>query len=130
LIIFLESKAVYESFIQQVNQDTQDIFEILKALELCHLPNQEYIDCITSYGEIWNAQLFCKYLKSQGLSAIFLDAREVLCVEIDANSEFPNVNWKVTEEKMKTFLNSIDQNVNVLVVTGFLSKLILFQKIF
>lgn len=107
-----------QSFCSSLEQNCKDLQEILRGLSLLKSHSERAIEFISGYGELWSAQLLNFYLQSIGLKSQWLDAREVLRVEAQANNVL--VNWSASQLNLDKQLKK--DTSDFLVITGYIAS--------
>ena len=128
------SAAELASFIVRVQADADDMRDISHALFITRHITIAVKDLLLAYGEIWSALLFASYLRSRGVRVAFLDARDVLCVELPEGGVGGSgtrwrpdvafeVNWRISSECLARFVKGLpDDGVDALVITGYIAR--------
>jgi len=98
--------------------DFIDITEVLRGVWLARTASVQTVELVSGYGEIWSAQFLCAFLKSQGKSATWLDARLVLVVQ--PTEAAVNVVWKDSIAKLTAWLEK--NTAETVVITGFVAS--------
>jgi aspartokinase/homoserine dehydrogenase 1 len=95
--------------------DVNAIKEVLRGVWITRLASERIIEFVSGHGELWSAQLMHAYLESQNQRSSWLDAREVLVVEPNANSVA--VDWPLSKQKLQAKRLETD----FLIVTGYIA---------
>ncbi len=103
--------------IAEIDKDFADIEDVLRASRVMGTALDNAIGAVAGFGEIWSARLLTGHLRDRGMSAVMLDARQVLVVApADAA---PAVNWEVSRENLDSWLS--DNPGDVTVITGYVA---------
>lgn len=105
-----------QSLQQTVVSDFNAIKEVLRGVWITRLASERIIEFVSGHGELWSAQLMQAHLESQNHRSSWLDAREVLVVEPNANTVA--VDWKLSKQKLQA--HPLD--TEVLVITGYIAS--------
>lgn len=103
---------------ERLDKDAKDLEDILRAtfiLRSCSEPTLEYV---SGHGELWSARLLAALLRSRGVDARFVDAREVLVVR--PGEIAPVVEWEESRQRMTRALLKMPSDV--LVITGYIAS--------
>ena len=109
------------AFVEQFENDLNDIRRILEALALVKATSRRSQDMVSGFGELWSARLLSSLLAVRGNSrenVLFIDARDVLVVE--AGEMGPVVVWGKTRENLATVLPR--DFSGLLVMTGYIAR--------
>jgi aspartate kinase len=122
-----EREAFHKAILKQLFEENDPIYEEIEGLfsELREkyeerLPENydfEY-DQVVSYGELISTKTISAYLNKSGVSAKWMDAREL--IRTDRNYREADVDWKRTEELFKERFIPGFQRARVLVTQGFI----------
>jgi aspartokinase/homoserine dehydrogenase 1 len=104
-------------FARKLGDDLRAIADVLKAVGVMRECSDRIRDFVSGHGELWSATILAEYLKAQGYSCAFVDAREVLIVEPETPS--PVIQWKESEEAFEKYR---DTSLDMLVITGFICR--------
>ncbi|HUG07297.1 MAG TPA: bifunctional aspartate kinase/homoserine dehydrogenase I [Acidimicrobiia bacterium] len=103
--------------IAEIDKDFADIEDVLRASRVMGAALDNAIGAVAGFGEIWSARLLTGHLRDRGVSAVMLDARQVLVVApADAS---PAVNWEVSRENLDSWLSENPGDVTV--ITGYVA---------
>ena len=69
-----------------IQQDAKDILSVVQSLKMINSVPPVSMEVVTGFGEIWSAQTLHAYLQTQKVPTAWLDAREVLVVKSEGNS--------------------------------------------
>lgn len=100
---------------ETVHSDFNAIKEVLRGVWITRLASERIIEFVSGHGELWSAQLLHSYLESRDYSSSWLDAREVLVVEPNANTV--TVDWQASKQKLQAHPIETD----FLVITGYIA---------
>jgi len=103
-----------------LEQDFLDIAEILRGIYLSRTADFRTAELISGYGEIWSARFLSATLSKRGVSASFVDAREVLVVE--SGESWVQVDWEKSQKKIDELWNRIQWHNDCVVITGFIAS--------
>ena len=109
------------AFVEQFENDLNDIRRILEALALVKATSRRSQDMVSGFGELWSARLLSSLLAVRGNSrenVLFIDARDVLVVE--AGEMGPVVVWGKTRENLATVLPC--DFSGLVVMTGYIAR--------
>ena len=109
------------AFVEQFENDLNDIRRILEALALVKATSRRSQDMVSGFGELWSARLLSTLLAVRGNgqeNVLFIDARDVLVVE--AGEMGPVVVWGKTRENLATVLPR--DFSGLLVMTGYIAR--------
>ena len=109
------------AFVEQFENDLNDIRRILEALALVKATSRRSQDMVSGFGELWSARLLSSLLTVRGNSrenVLFIDARDVLVVE--AGEMGPVVVWGKTRENLATVLPR--DFSGLVVMTGYIAR--------
>src|SRR5689334_19367210 len=98
--------------------DFNAIKEVLRGVWITRLASERIIEFVSGHGELWSAQLMNAYLESCNHHSSWLDAREVLVVEPNANSVA--VDWPLSKQKLQTALAQRPET-DFLIITGYIA---------
>lgn len=99
-------------------QDFSNLNDILKGVFLTKKASERVIELVSGFGEVWSAQLLHGYLRSQGVDACWLDARQVLVV--DPHEKRVTVDFVESLAKLKSWLN--ENTSPLIIITGFVAS--------
>ncbi|MDC7233267.1 MAG: aspartate kinase [Spirochaetales bacterium] len=95
-----------------------DLSEILHGVELVRECSLKSMDLIMSFGERLNCMQVAEYLKFKGLSARYIDSRDI--VKTDSTHGKGNVNFERTYREVKRALHDSDKVIPV--ICGFIAS--------
>ncbi|HTG85427.1 MAG TPA: bifunctional aspartate kinase/homoserine dehydrogenase I, partial [Pyrinomonadaceae bacterium] len=95
------------------------IKEVLRGVWITRLASERIIEFVSGHGELWSAQLLDAYLQSQHHPAQWLDARQILIVESNANAV--TVDWETSKQKLQAWRSDVPET-DFLVITGFIAS--------
>ncbi len=101
---------------ETVVADLNAIKEVLRGVWITRLASERIVEFVSGHGELWSAQLLHAYLESRDHRSSWLDAREVLVVEPNANTV--TVDWETSKQKLQAHPLETD----FLVITGFIAS--------
>ena len=101
---------------ETVDSDFNAIKEVLRGVWITRLASERIIEFVSGHGELWSAQLLHAYLESRDYRSSWLDARETLVVEPNANTVM--VDWQTSKQKLLAHPLETD----FLVITGYIAS--------
>ena len=101
---------------ETVHSDFSAIKEVLRGVWITRLASERIIEFVSGHGELWSAQLLHAYLESRDYRSSWLDARETLVVEPNANTVM--VDWQTSKQKLLAHPLETD----FLVITGYIAS--------
>jgi len=101
-----------------VESDFVDIEDVLRASSVMGTASETAMSAVAGFGEVWSARLLAAYLRTRGIDAVWLDAREVLVVT--PSMPAPVVEWEATRQRLTGWL--ADHDCHTLVITGFIAS--------
>jgi len=104
--IYNEIEAVFDQLLQKYNQPLSTLFDL------------EY-DQIVSLGEVVSTMIVAAFLKEEGSSVAWADAREL--IRTNATYREGTVDWTVTEKIIREKFTPVFQNTDIQVTQGFIS---------
>jgi aspartokinase/homoserine dehydrogenase 1 len=104
--------------VAQVESDFVDIEDVLRASSVMGTASESAMSAVAGFGEVWSARLLAAYLRTRGIDAVWLDAREVLVVT--PSTPAPVVEWEATRQRLTGWL--ADHDCDTLVITGFIAS--------
>lgn len=104
--------------IAHLDKEFADIAHVLRATRVMGAALDNAIGAVAGFGEVWSARLLAAYLRQQGSSATWMDAREVLVVHPAEPS--PAVDWETSGERLDVWL--ADHPEEIVVITGFIAS--------
>lgn len=115
-----------KTIISLLDADLRDISDLLRAVHLMRIANDQVLELISGYGEIWSANIMAAAFRLEGLPFKFLNARDVLFV-----NEATKVDWSKSQLKLIEFINGMDlesfangKPTAHLMITGFIASTI------
>ena len=108
-----------QHLIDVVRSDFNAIKEVLRGVWITRLASERIIEFVSGHGELWSAQLLDAYLQSQHHPAQWLDARQILIVESNANAV--TVDWETSKQKLQAWRSDVPET-DFLVITGFIAS--------
>jgi aspartokinase/homoserine dehydrogenase 1 len=109
-----ESATLRETIVSDFNA----IKEVLRGVWITRLASERIIEFVSGHGELWSAQLLHNYLESQNHRSSWLDARQVLVVEPNANTIA--VDWELSKQKLQTW-QAHRSETDFIVITGYIA---------
>lgn len=104
---------------QTIISDFSAIKEVLRGVWITRLAPERIMEFVSGHGELWSAQLLHAYLESQNHRSSWLDARQVLVVEPNANSIA--IDWQLSKQKLQTWqTHSVE--TDFLIITGYIAS--------
>lgn len=103
-----------------IYQEIEDLFEQLALLynhPLAENRSFQY-DQIIAYGELISSKILAAYLKDQGYSAQWLDAKTI--IRTDNQYQEAQVDWTKTKELCKQKVQPLLENVSIAITQGFI----------
>jgi aspartokinase/homoserine dehydrogenase 1 len=104
--------------VSRLDKDFEDIKDVLRASSVMGTALSNAIGAVAGFGEVWSARLLATHLRNRGVSAVMLDARDVLVVTPAETA--PVVDWDRSGENLRAWLAENDGDV--VVVTGFIAS--------
>src|SRR5689334_21634725 len=101
---------------ETVVSDFSAIKEVLRGVLITRLASERIIEFVSGHGELWSAQMMHGYLESRNHRSSWLDAREVLVVEPNANSVA--VDWPLSKQKLQAWPGL---ETDFLIITGYIA---------
>ncbi|HWF89203.1 MAG TPA: aspartate kinase, partial [Pyrinomonadaceae bacterium] len=96
--------------------DFSAIREVLRGVWITRLASDRIIEFVSGHGELWSAQMMHAYLESCDHCSSWLDAREVLVVEPNANSVA--IDWALSKQKLQAWPRL---ETDFLIITGYIA---------
>ncbi len=103
----------------QLPEVLAELTEILQALQKLKAPSQKIKDRVVSFGEILSAKLVAHLLQNEGLSAEFVDARNLIKVKNDLSGA--DIDCFLSEKLTLAYFKSLRPG-QVPVITGFIAS--------
>ncbi len=103
----------------QLPEVLAELTEILQALQKLKAPSQKTKDRVVSFGEILSAKLVAHVLQNEGLSAEFVDARNLIKVKNDLSGA--DIDCFLSEKLTLAYFKSLRPG-QVPVITGFIAS--------
>ncbi|HUG31459.1 MAG TPA: bifunctional aspartate kinase/homoserine dehydrogenase I [Acidimicrobiia bacterium] len=113
--LFIDS--VSGDLIASIDEDFADIREVLRASSAMGAALDDAIGVVAGFGEVWSARLLTALLRSRGVDAGLLDAREILVITPAETT--PMVEWEASQANLDVWLAGHDEDV--VVITGFIA---------
>ncbi|HUE81419.1 MAG TPA: bifunctional aspartate kinase/homoserine dehydrogenase I [Pyrinomonadaceae bacterium] len=107
-----------EAIVTRLASDFQDVKEVLRGVWVAQSFAEPILEFISGYGELWSAQLLHATLEAQGVSATWLDARQVLIVEPAGPAV--NIDWETSSSNIQNWL--ANEQADFLVITGYIAS--------
>ncbi len=104
--------------LSKIDADCGEIEEILRGIFLTRGYSHRTLEMISGYGELWSAQFLNAYLKSNHIQSDWLDARQVLVV--DVVDKMVSVDWNTSRKKMDEWLKR--NHSQILIITGYVAS--------
>jgi len=101
-----------------VRQQIEDDFQILVANLTPGRPPDELYDQVVSLGEILATRIIAAFLESEGVPALWTDAREYICT--DDTFREGKVDWDKTEAQIRSLIPELESHV--LITQGFIGR--------
>ena len=101
---------------ETVVSDFNALREVLRGVWITRLAAERIIEFVSGHGELWSAQLMNAHLETHNHRSSWLDARDVLVVEPNANTVA--VDWKVSKE----ILQAHRLDTEIVVITGYIAS--------
>jgi bifunctional aspartokinase / homoserine dehydrogenase 1 len=101
---------------ETVHRDCNAIKEVLRGVWITRLASERIIEFVSGHGELWSAQMLHAYLESRDHRSSWLDARQTLVVEPNANTV--TVDWQTSKQKLQAHHIETD----FLVITGYIAS--------
>lgn len=98
-------------------RDAGDIADVLRGIWLGKSCSRLTVELVAGYGELWSAQMLAAHLVATGLSAEWLDARQVLTVR--PGELGPLVEFSISTRAMSDWL--APRRLEWMVVTGYIA---------
>jgi aspartokinase/homoserine dehydrogenase 1 len=101
----------------RIDDDVRDIADILRAVAVLRGHSATIDEIVSGYGEVWSAQILAAHLRSNGASAAWLDAREILVV---TQGELgPVIEWEESKRRLDAYLEKTD--ADIIIITGYVA---------
>ncbi|RHY02293.1 hypothetical protein DYB36_003002 [Aphanomyces astaci] len=116
--------AVAAPILDSIRADLKTLEDLLKAISIMRSYNENVTELVSGHGELWSARILTavlnQHLIEQGKAErfAFVDAREVLVVELDDNHG-PVVQYAETKQRLSTLMDTLGNHTH-LVITGFI----------
>ncbi|RHY91686.1 hypothetical protein DYB35_006624 [Aphanomyces astaci] len=116
--------AVAAPILDSIRADLKTLEDLLKAISIMRSYNENVTELVSGHGELWSARILTAVLNQnlieQGKAErfAFVDAREVLVVELDDNHG-PVVQYAETKQRLSTLMDTLGNHTH-LVITGFI----------
>ena len=110
--------------VSAIERDCEDLSDVLRAAWILRDGSRGSFDMVMGQGEIWAAQILAAALAARGITAGWMDAREVLAVEPGRSRTVPEILWDSTRERLAAWQQSNDGACETLVITGFIAATI------
>jgi aspartokinase/homoserine dehydrogenase 1 len=107
--------------IERIERDCEDLNDVLRAAWILRDGSRGTFDMVMGQGELWSAQILGAALTAKGISASWLDAREVLVIETGV-SRAPEVDWKAAEKRLSAWQAKDANRGDVVVISGFVAS--------
>lgn len=138
----LAGDAIAEEVGATINKDAGELFGVIRAVSMLRAVPASTMELVTGYGEIWSAMTMQAYLRTQDVPSAWLDARDVLVVEVtgggglgekgSSNTVGTDPLWEPTAKRVVDWFAAPEQDtlmrkVNckeaapIVIVTGFVA---------
>ncbi len=107
----------YNQIAQELNDNHQKLKDLLSGVSLIQEASPKTMDFVVSFGERNCAFILAHYLKSQGLPAEYIDARQL--IKTDDHYGAAVVDFKLTNQLISDRLSS---DKAIYVITGFIGS--------
>ena len=104
---------------ETIVSDFNAIKEVLRGVWITRLASERIIEFVSGHGELWSAQLLHAHLESRGHRSTWLDARQVLVVEPNANTIA--VDWQISKQKLQAWQSRHPES-DFIVLTGYIAS--------
>jgi aspartate kinase len=108
-----------KAFAEELSFAKGELAELFKRVSRRSLPLSMMKDAIVSYGEQLSSRLLVEVLKSNGISARYMDSRRLIVTDDEYGAAQPV--WNETERLIKIELESLIENGEVPVMGGFIA---------
>ncbi len=108
---------IYNQIAEELNENHQKLKDLLSGVSLIQEASPKTKDFVVSFGERNCAFILSHFIKSQGLPAEYIDARQL--IKTDDNYGAAVVDFKLTNQLITNKLNS---NKAIYVITGFIGS--------
>jgi bifunctional aspartokinase / homoserine dehydrogenase 1 len=113
-----ENSSLTAELIQVFENDESVLRDLLRAVSLSRSCAEPTLEMIAGHGELWSAQMLNAYMKSQGISSRWLDARLVLVVTHGETG--PVIEWEVSQKKFDQWI--AQTKTDYVVITGYIAS--------
>ncbi len=116
-----------------IEKDFHELEEVLRGIALVRSASEKIVEFVSGHGEVWSAHILAAYLKSLGVAARYLDAREVVIVDSDDSPISSNksrvVQWDESLNRLNSWFKVTENKPDyspheTLVITGFVASTI------
>lgn len=114
----LVNEKLFDRVWQALEGDFSKVEEILLSITLVRSVSEPVVEMISGFGEVWSAQLLNAHLQSQGISSVWLDARDILVVASAPLSV--DVNWDESKQRLNSWLQA-QPITDYVIITGFVA---------
>mmetsp|Transcript_66872 Transcript_66872/g.160083 ORF Transcript_66872/g.160083 Transcript_66872/m.160083 type:complete len:605 (+) Transcript_66872:93-1907(+) len=97
--------------IENIEKDKVGVMAMLQAASLMRSVPPQMLELVAGLGEVWSAQTLAAYIKSQGVTTAWMDARDVLIVS-DASSNKGLGEKGASLETIDVFFDDTDEKLN------------------
>lgn len=113
--------SVRASIRAQIEKDLDDVRNLLKAIQVMRTSSPQLAELVSGFGETWSARILTALLVAAGHDKfVYLDARDVLCLEATNGDLCGAVAWEDSQRKLDAFLEK--KGDVQLVITGYIAS--------
>ncbi|XP_024532065.1 bifunctional aspartokinase/homoserine dehydrogenase 1, chloroplastic [Selaginella moellendorffii] len=108
-----------EKFLAKLEDDIRNLQAMLRAIYIAGHATESFTDFVVGHGELWSAQMLCAAVNKRGLSAAWMDAREVLVVTPTSTNQ---VDPDFASSETRLFDWYARNPADTIIVTGFIAN--------
>lgn len=113
-----------DEFLASLQADADNVLSMLGAMASAGMSAPAFRDYVAGHGEIWCAKLVTTLLQQKGMSAAFLDARDVLTVSESLDGQTVDIEWEASNRALDQWWSThcSTGSPDVVVCTGFIAS--------
>ncbi|GBG78384.1 hypothetical protein CBR_g26412 [Chara braunii] len=110
-----------EKFMKKLDGDISNLQAMMRAIFIAGHATDTFSDIVVGHGELWAAQLLAASICKEGVSAVWMDAREVLVVSPTSTQQV-DPDYELSGERLDEWYQQQQAIPDILVITGFIAS--------
>ncbi|CAK9201942.1 unnamed protein product [Sphagnum troendelagicum] len=115
----LDDHDALSKFLATLEHDVHNLRAMLRAIYIAGHATEPFADFVVGHGELWSAQMLAATVSQMGLPCVWMDAREVLVVNLTGTQQV-DPDFEASDERLDKWYARTP--ADTIIITGFIAS--------